>query len=237
MQYIAFFAAIGAAGFILWNLVGFVFATGRRRKKLKLAGVGCILLLAACIGLLSAADENARRAGYEDLTDKSEAENAGISDPAVWKVLREEQKKKRVSDQVKADEAAAVERIAAAAIAKQDAGSKEAERLAAQKKADEAAEAERVAVQSLAKWDYEWTDSWSEPKLERYRWKDKRKGIVTYIGTKIKFQNGFGAWKHMTYFCDFDPVAKIVVSASALQNAPESSNGAGRSIGALILRE
>jgi len=30
----------------------------------------------------------------------------------------------------------------------------------------------------------------------------KSEGIVTTIGDKIKMQNGFGAWQHMTYECD-----------------------------------
>ncbi|SOC83078.1 hypothetical protein SAMN05421890_1522 [Ensifer adhaerens] len=250
MQLLAFLGFVAAAGFIVWNLVGVVFAKGRRRKKLRLAGVGCILLVASLVGLVYAGDQAAREAGYEDMADQNAARKAGISDPAAWKIQRDQEKKGRLAEKAKADEAAAAERAAAAALAKEKTDKEEQERLSAQKKADEAAEAERiasaeakkaqeakcradlqcwaedafvsasiackVAVQSLAKWDYEWTDSWSEPKLERYRWKDKAKGIVTYIGTKIKFQNGFGAWKHMTYFCDYDPTSKVVVSASAI---------------------
>lgn len=70
-------------------------------------------------------------------------------------------------------------------------------------------------IQGLAKWDFEWTDGWTEPKFSRYRWKNQKKGIVTYIGDKLKLQNGFGAWKHVQYTCDFDPVSKTVLNVSA----------------------
>ncbi|MBB3392057.1 hypothetical protein FHT82_004838 [Rhizobium sp. BK275] len=55
-------------------------------------------------------------------------------------------------------------------------------------------EARRSApIQKLAKWDFEWADSWSEPKFSKYRWKDQEHGIVTIIGDKLKLQNRFGA--------------------------------------------
>lgn len=50
-------------------------------------------------------------------------------------------------------------------------------------------------VERLAKYQHEWTDGWFEPKFSRFRWKDKAKGQLTYIGDSIKFQNGFGAWQ------------------------------------------
>lgn len=71
------------------------------------------------------------------------------------------------------------------------------------------------AVQSVAKWDYEWTDTWTEPKFSRYRWKDKGTGVITYTGDKLKLQNGFGAWKRADYSCDYDPASKTVVGSSA----------------------
>lgn len=71
-------------------------------------------------------------------------------------------------------------------------------------------------IEKLAKWDFEWTDSWSETKLSHYRWKSQKDGFVTYIADKLKIQNGFGAWKHARYTCDFDPVTKTVLNVSAL---------------------
>ena len=41
-----------------------------------------------------------------------------------------------------------------------------------------------------------------------FRWKNEDRGILTYIGDKIRFQNGFGAWQDMIYECDYDPSTK-----------------------------
>jgi hypothetical protein len=73
----------------------------------------------------------------------------------------------------------------------------------------------RPLVERLAKNDFQWTDGWLEPKFSHYRWGDKARGVVTYIGDKIKFQNGFGAWGYYTYQCDFDTRSKRVVDVRA----------------------
>ena len=65
-------------------------------------------------------------------------------------------------------------------------------------------------IESTAKYDYEWTDGWLGTKLARYRWEDRKAGSVSYTGDKIKFQNGFGAWQKMTYWCHFDPNTNMV---------------------------
>jgi len=70
-------------------------------------------------------------------------------------------------------------------------------------------------VERLAKYSYEWTDGIFEPKFSHFRWKNQEAGIITYIGDKIKFQNGFGAWQNYVYECDFDTNAKIPVSVKA----------------------
>ena len=61
-------------------------------------------------------------------------------------------------------------------------------------------------VEKMAKYSFEWTDGMFESKFSHFRWKNINQGVTTYIGDKIKFQNGFGAWQNMTYECDFDPV-------------------------------
>lgn len=45
-------------------------------------------------------------------------------------------------------------------------------------------------VEKLAKYSFEWTDKTLETKFSHFRWMDKSKGYLTYIGDKIKFQNG-----------------------------------------------
>ncbi len=60
-----------------------------------------------------------------------------------------------------------------------------------------------------------WTDGFLEPKLSRSIWSDRENGIATYIGDKIEFQNGFGAWQPHVYSCDVDLGLKVVVDVSA----------------------
>ncbi|MGV8939056.1 MAG: hypothetical protein ACOH2J_18200 [Allorhizobium sp.] len=293
MQILAFLAVLAAFGFILWNLFGVVFASGRRRRKLKLSGLGVIILFATLAFFVHVSDQLARDAGFDDMADSTAAEKAGITDPSSWQAQKTEGR--RLVAEQQAGERAAVEKLAQLAAEKQaaqdqaekaehsaaeaklqqarsEAKAKEnAERAAAEAKEEAARaeadakeeavraeaeakeEAERkeveiaeaaadkakadkcrqdlqcwaedafvsasfdctVAIQSLAKFDYEWTDGWTEPKLSRYRWSNKTTGIVTYLGDKIKFQNGFGAWKHMTYSCDYDPTSKTVINAEA----------------------
>lgn len=70
-------------------------------------------------------------------------------------------------------------------------------------------------VENLAQYSHEWTDGMLEPKFSHYRWKNIDKGVVTYIGDKIKFQNGFGAWQNYVYECDFDPVTDTILDVRA----------------------
>lgn len=70
-------------------------------------------------------------------------------------------------------------------------------------------------VERLANYSFEWTDGWLEPKFSHFRWMDKEKGWVTYIGDKIKFQNGYGAWQNAIYECDFAPETNMVLGVRA----------------------
>jgi hypothetical protein len=70
-------------------------------------------------------------------------------------------------------------------------------------------------VERLAKNNFEWTDGLLEPKFSHYRWKNQSTGIITYIGDKIKFQNGFGAWIFHTYECDLDASGETVLEVRA----------------------
>ena len=67
------------------------------------------------------------------------------------------------------------------------------------------------AIERMAKYSFEWTDAMLEPKMSRFRWKDQAAGVVTFIGDKVKFQNGFGAWQAMIYECDYSPAAQLVL--------------------------
>jgi hypothetical protein len=62
----------------------------------------------------------------------------------------------------------------------------------------------RESIERLARFQHEWTDGFFEQKFSRSKWKDRSKSIVTFMGDRIKFQNGFGAWQTHLYECDFD---------------------------------
>lgn len=63
----------------------------------------------------------------------------------------------------------------------------------------------KKGVEKQAKYDFQWLDEGIfNPTFSSMRWKNQSDGIVTYIGSKLKLQNGFGAWQYYTYYCDFD---------------------------------
>ena len=66
-------------------------------------------------------------------------------------------------------------------------------------------------IEKMAKYQFEWTDGILEPKLLRFRWHNIKNLSVTYIGDKIKMQNGFGAWQNMIYEIDYDTINKKVI--------------------------
>ncbi len=238
MQVLGFLGGLASIGFMVWCLFGVLFAKGRRRRRLKMTGLGFLGLIGSLGLLVIGADQVARQAGFTDSADQSLAKKAGVTDPAIWQARRQ--------DEIRmADEKAALDKVKAEQLAQEKADQAKADAERLRQEEEKAAAAKRqaenekqaacrsdlrcwaeaafgsasidctTAIQSLAKWDYEWTDGWSEPKLARFRWKDQAAGIVTYTGDKLKLQNGFGAWKHVTYSCDYDPTTKRVVSAQA----------------------
>jgi len=70
-------------------------------------------------------------------------------------------------------------------------------------------------IEKLVKFDHKWTDGMLEPKMSHFRWLDKEAGTLTYIGDKIQFQNGFGAWQAHIYECDYNPATESPIAVSA----------------------
>lgn len=71
-------------------------------------------------------------------------------------------------------------------------------------------------VERLANYAHEWVDRlFFDQKFSHFRWKNMGKGVVTYIGDKIRFQNGFGAWQNHVYECDYDPTTDSVLAVRA----------------------
>jgi len=57
-------------------------------------------------------------------------------------------------------------------------------------------------IEKLAKYNVKWTDGSFEVKFSRFKWLDKKLGVITYMGDKAQFQTGFGAYQAVTYECD-----------------------------------
>ena len=73
----------------------------------------------------------------------------------------------------------------------------------------------QVAVERMAKYDHKWNDSWLQSKIPYARWANKSDRTLTYLGDAIQFQNGFGAWEHYWYECDYDPNSDTILDVHA----------------------
>ena len=73
----------------------------------------------------------------------------------------------------------------------------------------------KTPVEHLAKYTARWTDGALEGKFPKFRWLDKDKGSLTFIGDKVEFQNGFGAYQAYVYECDFLPGENVVLAVRA----------------------
>ena len=63
-------------------------------------------------------------------------------------------------------------------------------------------------VEDAALYTYEWTDGFLGSKFERFQWADRGAGTLRYGGDSVRFQNAFGAWQNMTYWCEYDPATE-----------------------------
>lgn len=72
-------------------------------------------------------------------------------------------------------------------------------------------------VERLAKHSVRWTDGTFELKFSRYRWTDKPGGHITFVGDKAEFQNGFGAYTPVTYFCEMAPGSTQVLNVEVIE--------------------
>ena len=73
------------------------------------------------------------------------------------------------------------------------------------------------AIERLATHSVKWTDGTFEAKFSRFRWKDQSAGIITFVGDKAEFQNGFGAFTPVIYECDMGPDGKAVIDVRATE--------------------
>ncbi|MBX8575642.1 hypothetical protein [Pseudomonas cichorii] len=73
----------------------------------------------------------------------------------------------------------------------------------------------KTPIEKMAQYDFKWTDGMLEPKFTRQKWADKDRGVITYFGDKIQFQNGFGAFQNHMYSCDYNTLTEQVVKVNA----------------------
>ena len=69
------------------------------------------------------------------------------------------------------------------------------------------------AIESLAKYDMRWTDGFLESKFPRVKIAKYPHRSAIFSGSKAQFQNGFGAYQNVGYWCEYDPLNERVVSA------------------------
>lgn len=217
----------------IWYLFRWLFVKKTRKPIFKKRFIISIVAFFTCIfsvGYLTNQQNSAEaaRLGFVSTAEYTAAKNENISDPLEWNIVSKERvaaaEARAENDKIEADRIAKLE-AAKAAAAKQLEAEKEAanqaQLAAEQLKKDEACRRELTCwgekaglsvsvlcedfIERFAKYDFEWTDGILEPKFSHYRWRDIDAGIVTILGDKIKFQNGFGAWTYMTYECDVNP--------------------------------
>lgn len=71
-------------------------------------------------------------------------------------------------------------------------------------------------LRSISKYDYAWDKTgFLESKFDKILTTVKTPGALTLISTKAKLQNGFGAFEHITLYCDYDTQAGKVLGFSA----------------------
>ena len=163
--------------------------------------------------IIKQSDYNAaEKAGFATIEEHKQAKILGIDTKEKYQKYVEEQARFRAEQvRINAEKEIAKERLRAE---QQRITMKKKEREEEQCKKDLKCLAEKNLVsatgycssyiEKLAKYDFKWTDSgWLETKFSHFRWKDKEKGVITYIGDKAMFQNGFGAWQNHIYECDF----------------------------------
>jgi hypothetical protein len=68
-------------------------------------------------------------------------------------------------------------------------------------------------IERFAAYIMKWTNNgWIESEFSRYQWHNQNDGLIAYIGDKAQFQNGFGAWENVIYYCVYDPATDRAVN-------------------------
>jgi hypothetical protein len=197
----------------LWS-VGIFFILGAIGQfQSPSSGVGIPLLIA---GLVLLPPVRARSAGYLPPIRTMFIVLVGFGTFAAMSGGEKLKPKDAAQAVADSDARAKAEAVAAEEQRKKDAACKAELQCWAEKHHIAATIACRPRIERLSKWQFEWTDGWLESKFSRFKWKDQAKGLVVYVGDRIKFQNGFGAWQYAVYKCVYDPTNDAVLDVEAL---------------------
>ena len=60
--------------------------------------------------------------------------------------------------------------------------------------------------------DLRWTNRWFESKFDR--WMTRRFAVITSLGDHAEWQNKFGNWVRVRYFCKYNPDKKEITGAA-----------------------
>lgn len=210
-------AALASALYFVWCLIRAVSSKARPGALLRArrsAVAFAVLFVLAIPAAYFDAERLAGEKGYDSSADMRRAESEGLSPTELKakKALEERDRLANVETEALAEETSEAPATPAAEQlkAEEDKICRNEITCWGEKAAAVAAFRCTEAIERQAKFVAEWTDGWTEPKFSRYRWADKDAGIVTLLGDKIKFQNGFGAWSPMIYECDIHPETELV---------------------------
>lgn len=176
-----------------------------RRLAALLAAVGVVVAGYGVNKWSGARDEEARVAGFANALDQEEAVKSGVSDAAAWA------DRKRQEAATKAERDKARQETMARIAAENESTCLSDLKCMAERALPEAEHACFEPVERLAYYSFEWQGGAWNDMFASYRWLDRESRKITYIGDKVRFQNGFGAWQNIIYYCDYDTQAKAVL--------------------------
>lgn len=74
-------------------------------------------------------------------------------------------------------------------------------------------------LRTVSKYSFKWDDiSWYEQKFDSYLSNVREPGVLTAVTDKVALQNGFGAYKRIKLYCDYDARKKRVLSYEFREN-------------------
>ena len=64
-------------------------------------------------------------------------------------------------------------------------------------------------IEGYARYSYEWTDGIGQSNFDSWHMTVDTDHEIFYYGSKVRFQNGLGAWQRMRYICHYRPGEEI----------------------------